>query len=182
MSVVYVGSTSPIKIGAVEDSLPLLITTFNLSPTVTVVGLSASSNVSRQPVGLQEIIVGAQNRAHESKRLQPTGELWVGIENGLVLSKEWKISVNDLNTVLSTKWVDVGFIWIEGKDWSFPIITKPLFIPDQVLRDRYGDDYEELHRGTSTNWSDDKDPHAIFSSKSRKSFLAKAIKHELINL
>lgn len=72
---VRVGSTSPPKLEAVRNALAAF------APRVEVEGVAVSSGVPEQPVGFQEIVLGARNRAERARR---DAELGVGIEDGLV--------------------------------------------------------------------------------------------------
>lgn len=72
---VAVGSTNPVKVRAVEE----VLRTFY--PGAEVFGVDVSSEVGAQPIGMQETVLGAVNRAREALR---HGELGVGIEAGLL--------------------------------------------------------------------------------------------------
>ena len=93
---VYIGSRNPVKIKAVEDSFKALFSEdkdkFNFSSH------SADSEVPDQPIGIETVVNGAENRArnvrkffeNQKKRIQQKPETnnpeWmaVGIEAGLV--------------------------------------------------------------------------------------------------
>ena len=72
---VAVGSTNPVKIKAVEEVLRAFY------PEVEVFGVEVSSGVSAQPVGVQETVQGAVNRARAALK---QGDIGVGIEAGLI--------------------------------------------------------------------------------------------------
>jgi inosine/xanthosine triphosphatase len=74
---VRVGSRNEPKVEAVRDALRAY------APAVRVEGVAVVSGVSEQPVGLEEIVRGARNRAH---RAEASGgcDLAVGIEDGLI--------------------------------------------------------------------------------------------------
>lgn len=77
MVTVAVGSENPVKVGAVKRVMRKLI------GHVKVVPVKVDPGVPRQPVGAEETIKGAINRAREA--LTRTGaDLGVGIEAGLV--------------------------------------------------------------------------------------------------
>ena len=77
ISRVAVGSTNPVKIGAVRAVLE------RVRAGVTVEGISVSSDVPDQPWGDEETIRGARTRAERA--LAATGaDLAVGLEGGLV--------------------------------------------------------------------------------------------------
>jgi inosine/xanthosine triphosphatase len=72
---VAVGSTNPVKVRAVEEVLR------EFYPEIEVFGVEVSSKVSAQPLGMEETVRGAVNRARAALK---HGELGVGIEAGLV--------------------------------------------------------------------------------------------------
>lgn len=74
---VQVGSTNEPKIAAVRSALA------PYAPDVDVRGVNVASGVSAQPVGFEEIVCGARNRALSARRGDDC-DLGVGIEDGLV--------------------------------------------------------------------------------------------------
>ena len=48
-----------------------------------VFGVSASSDVSDQPMGEKEILLGATNRVKNARKVEVDADYWVGIEGGL---------------------------------------------------------------------------------------------------
>jgi inosine/xanthosine triphosphatase len=74
---IAVGSTNPVKIGAVRAVLG------PLAPHATIGGVAVASTVPDQPVGDDETIRGAIARAHAAL-LAMGAELGVGIEGGIV--------------------------------------------------------------------------------------------------
>ncbi len=74
---VAVGSTNPVKLGAVRAVLA------RIAPSATVDGVAASSGVPDQPMGDAQTIEGATHRAHAA-RLALDADLGVGIEGGVV--------------------------------------------------------------------------------------------------
>lgn len=76
MPLAAVGSTNPVKIGAVTR-----IFGFNF-PDVRVVGVDVASGVSAQPIGEEETALGAKNRALAA--MAATGADWgIGLEGGV---------------------------------------------------------------------------------------------------
>lgn len=73
---VAVGSTNPVKVGAVRAVLA------SLAPAAAIVALSVPSGVRDQPIGDDETIRGAVARA--AARAQTDADLGVGIEGGVV--------------------------------------------------------------------------------------------------
>ncbi len=77
---VAVGSTNPTKIRAVEEAVG------SVWPQVQVIPVAVPSGVAEQPMGHDETIAGALNRARAA--LEATGaDLGVGIEAGVVESE-----------------------------------------------------------------------------------------------
>lgn len=74
---VRVGSTNEPKIAAVRSAFEAY------APRVAVEGAEVSSGVSDQPVGFDEIVLGARNRAAAAHR-ESACDFGVGIEDGLV--------------------------------------------------------------------------------------------------
>jgi inosine/xanthosine triphosphatase len=74
---VAVGSMNEPKLAAVRSAFSAY------APDATVEGLAVDSGVSEQPVGFEEIIRGARNRAAAAVKGTPC-DLAVGIEDGLV--------------------------------------------------------------------------------------------------
>ena len=73
---IAVGSTNPTKVNAVERVMR------RIYGDVEVVGVEVDSGVSDQPIGIEEIVRGAINRA--KRALEKTGaDLGVGIEAGI---------------------------------------------------------------------------------------------------
>lgn len=73
---VRVGSTNEPKLAAVRQALA------PYAPAVHVEGVAVESGVSPQPLGWEEIVLGARNRACRAASL--SCDLGVGIEDGLV--------------------------------------------------------------------------------------------------
>lgn len=74
---VAVGSTNPVKLGAVCAVLQQLV------PSIRVDGVSVPSGVPDQPLGDAQTIAGATNRAHAA-RAALDADLGVGLEGGVV--------------------------------------------------------------------------------------------------
>ena len=77
VSKIAVGSTNPVKIGAVKDGLK------KLYPEAHYVGVKVESGVSHQPTSDEETMKGAKNRAR--KVLAETqADIAVGLEGGVI--------------------------------------------------------------------------------------------------
>ena len=74
---VAVGSTNPVKLGAVRAVLQ------RLAPSTQVAGVAVASGVPDQPLGDAQTIAGATNRA-QAARVALDADLGVGIEGGVV--------------------------------------------------------------------------------------------------
>jgi inosine/xanthosine triphosphatase len=81
LRLVRVGSTNPPKLEGVRAALAAF------SRDVTVEGVDLESGVSEQPLGLEEIVEGARNRASGARR-SGSCDLGVGYEDGLVAIPE----------------------------------------------------------------------------------------------
>ena len=74
---IAVGSKNPAKIQAVKE----LILDYKMLAAAEIVGVEVSSNVSDQPMSLEETMQGAMNRAQASL---PNHDYGIGIEGGLI--------------------------------------------------------------------------------------------------
>eukprot|EP00128_Syssomonas_multiformis_P018868 Colp12_sorted_trinity150504_noHs@16553 len=79
MATVVVGSTNEVKIEAVKEVLQEYI----LFKDVPVAGVKAASEVSEQPMSLEEIIAGAKNRAKNAAAMREDCKYAIGLESGL---------------------------------------------------------------------------------------------------
>lgn len=75
---ILVGSKNPVKISCTEDAF-----TRAFNSSFLVEGINASSGVPDQPIGNQETLLGAKNRALNSREIFPEANYWVGIEGGV---------------------------------------------------------------------------------------------------
>jgi inosine/xanthosine triphosphatase len=75
---VLVGSKNPVKISCTEDAF-----TRAFNKSFLVEGINASSGVPEQPMGNRETLLGAKNRAFNSREVFPEANFWVGIEGGV---------------------------------------------------------------------------------------------------
>lgn len=75
---VLVGSKNPVKISCTEDAF-----TRAFNKSFLVEGINASSGVPEQPMGNRETLLGAKNRAFNSREIFPEAHFWVGIEGGV---------------------------------------------------------------------------------------------------
>ncbi len=73
-----VGSTNPVKVQAVRDGAGLML------PGVEVIATRVDSGVSAQPIGDEEMIAGASQRAQAALAANPSAMYGVGLEGGVV--------------------------------------------------------------------------------------------------
>lgn len=77
-SLVIVGSKNPVKLECTGEAFS---TAFSMEFLVN--GVSASSQVSDQPIGDAETFLGAVSRVTNSKMAFPEADYWIGIEGGV---------------------------------------------------------------------------------------------------
>lgn len=138
-----------------------------------VMGISVSSDVNEQPIGYQEIIQGALNRAFKALEKQPDALYSFGIENGLI---------NDVEK----GWIDLAcIVCICNYDKHKMIIkwTDSVNVPNKwvgLLESNYSITYAKLAKDKfdSLKDMDVRDPHIYLTNgkKSRKMFLIETIK------
>ncbi|EAZ81931.1 inosine/xanthosine triphosphatase [Algoriphagus machipongonensis] len=75
---IIVGSKNPVKISCTEDAFSEAF-----SRPFLVNGVNTSSGVPDQPKGDKETLLGAKNRAENSRKTFPEADYWVGIEGGV---------------------------------------------------------------------------------------------------
>lgn len=76
--ILIVGSKNPVKLACTENAFSEIFETpFSIS------GVQVASEVSDQPVGLEETLLGAQNRVKNAKSVFPEADFWVGVEGGI---------------------------------------------------------------------------------------------------
>jgi inosine/xanthosine triphosphatase len=81
--IIAIGSTNGVKVSAVED----VIEGYPMLANANIVPVSVSSDVSDQPLTLQEIITGAKNRARKAFEACKGCNYSFGIESGLYEAK-----------------------------------------------------------------------------------------------
>ncbi len=80
-----VGSTNPVKVQAVRDGAGLLLAELL---GIEVIAARLDSGVSAQPVGDEEMIAGALQRAQAALGVHPQADYGVGLEGGVVELRE----------------------------------------------------------------------------------------------
>lgn len=99
---VAVGSKNPVKLRGVERAFKELI------GPAEVIGVEVDPGVSKQPVGLDEIVLGALNRAREALR-KTASDCGVGVEAGYFRLHDYSIEIQAAAVVDSSGRVGVGF-------------------------------------------------------------------------
>lgn len=149
-----VGSGSEIKLTAVKKG-------FEKYKCFEIESESRSkSEISEQPIGRDEIIRGAINRARSAMKFRSDAFVCIGIENGLIYEHDkWNdiacIVVITHNSVIAETWTDM------------------LYVPNQYV---YNPD---VLIGPKPLWSNLKDPHLVLSGKSRIDFIAQTISEQI---
>ncbi len=75
---IIVGSQNPVKLSCTQNAFREI---FEVDFAIS--GIHAASEVSDQPVGLEETLLGAKNRVKNAKISFPEAHYWVGIEGGV---------------------------------------------------------------------------------------------------
>jgi len=94
MKRIVVASTNPVKINTTRRAFERMFP----DEEFEVFGVSASSDVSDQPMGEKETLLGATNRVKNARKVEVDADYWVGIEGGL---EEFD------NNLLSYAWIVV---------------------------------------------------------------------------
>jgi len=103
--IVALGSTNIIK----REAVRIACATAGLD--VTILGFAAASGVNAQPVGHEETLAGARNRAFAARAVCPKAEIAIGIENGLCIDGEG--------------WVDIAVVVLLTSDGKQAILLSP---------------------------------------------------------
>ena len=137
--IIAVGSTNEAKILAVKEVLQGSA----CFPNVDVVGLAAGSDVSDQPISLQETIQGAKNRARNAFN-QCSCKYSFGIESGLMVAAETSSGYLHVSACC----IYDGRNYYTGLSTGFEI---PLQILELILNKKMDLSQACLHSGISTN-------------------------------
>lgn len=82
-------------------------------------GVQAASEVSAQPMGLEETLLGAKNRVKNAKNLFPEASYWVGIEGGVG---------QDAHGMFAFAWIYIQ----DGKGTTGQAMTGTFYLPKKV--------------------------------------------------
>jgi len=77
--IIVVGSENPVKINAARLGFERMFP----ERAFEAAGVSAASGVPDQPVGDEETLAGARNRALGAREKKPEAQFWVGMEGGI---------------------------------------------------------------------------------------------------
>lgn len=108
---ISVGSLNPVKIKAVNEISELV---FN-NQKIDIFGIDVSSGVSKQPLSLEEIVIGARNRA-KNAMLATNSDLAIGLEAGII-----KVPYT------LTGWIDYAYCAILDKKGTYTMGSSPGF-------------------------------------------------------
>ena len=79
MKELIVASTNPVKIETVKNGFTRMFP----GEKFKINGVSAKSGVPDQPIGEEQTITGAENRAENASKINGDADYWIGIEGGL---------------------------------------------------------------------------------------------------
>ncbi|MEA4907097.1 MAG: inosine/xanthosine triphosphatase [Anaerolineaceae bacterium] len=79
MKTIVIASHNPVKIQSVREGFLRMFP----GQSFDFVGVDVPSQVSDQPTGSAETLLGAQNRAQNAAVARPEADYWVGIEGGI---------------------------------------------------------------------------------------------------
>ena len=104
MKKVIIASKNPVKINAAKIGFEKMFPDNNFKFE----SVSVSSNVPNQPIGDQETMLGALNRANKAREMASDADYWIGMEGGIERSDEelgafsWIVIISN-NTVGKAK-------------------------------------------------------------------------------
>lgn len=157
---IAIGSTSGIKVAAVRHALA------RAGIAADVVAHAAQSGVNAQPVGRDETLLGATNRARAARAAFP-GRVAIGIENGVVHE--------------DGRWIDVAAVVVSGPDgretvaWSEAVAVPDVYVDEAAARGFGGVTVGSVIAERTGSTPDD--PHGILSGgrRTRAAILADAV-------
>ncbi|HEU0051003.1 MAG TPA: inosine/xanthosine triphosphatase [Patescibacteria group bacterium] len=142
---IAVGSSSPHKIDAVQQAASKFFTACGIS------NCPAKSGVGIQPIGLEETLKGAQNRALAAAQKFPNA-ICVGIESGIVK--------------MGLHWFDIAVVVVRRHETESVSVSAGIRLPDECVseaiqrgleRTTVGSVVAEFYHGDET------DPHTRLS-------------------
>ena len=89
MTSIIVASTNPVKINCIQGAFAQMFPNVEYS----VAGLDSPSGVPDQPMGTEQTILGAHNRARFARAQRPEADYVIGIEGGLLTDELGKLVV-----------------------------------------------------------------------------------------
>ncbi|MDW7693148.1 inosine/xanthosine triphosphatase [Flammeovirgaceae bacterium SG7u.111] len=85
---IVIGSKNPVKINAAATGFSLVFDKLEKAE-----GVNVPSGVSDQPMSSEETLLGARNRASNTKKMEPEADFWVGIEGGIDVNAQGEMEV-----------------------------------------------------------------------------------------
>lgn len=134
---VAVGSRNPVKVGAVRAVL------LRCGSGAHVLGLAQPSGVPDQPWGDEETLAGARNRARGTLLTDPSADLAVGLEGGVVRDPDGVVRVCAWAVV-----VDRAGVEARGGSLALPLPPVVVALLDAGLE--LGDAMDQVMRTTGT--------------------------------
>lgn len=164
--VVSLGSASVLKIEAVKKAF---------GKGFSVVGYDVPSGVPSQPVGQEQTLEGARNRAYHAKKLHPSARYSIGIENGMWLDVHTQCWVDGAACVLLDHVTDD--VHIGWSDLIFICWKQHCRVCCALDEDNGATLLVPL--GPDEQWAIQKDPHEVLTGKPRSVYLQDTIKRML---
>lgn len=113
---IIVGSKNPVKISCTDVGFHAAF-----DGAFLVEGLNVSSDVPDQPIGDEQTLLGATNRAKNAKVIFPEADYWVGIEGGIT---------SDNNEMEAYAWVVI----IDKNNQIGKAKTATFYLPKQITK------------------------------------------------
>lgn len=157
--IIALGSTSRIKREAVRAVF---------GPDITILAFEAMSGVNAQPVGHEETLAGARNRAHAAQAVCPRAVFSLGIENGLFLE--------------DGAWHDAATVVLLTGDGKEAIVRGPSIpFPTEVVEEARTRGFDTTTAGAviaERFGGDPADPHTALTGgrRTRKELLIETLK------
>lgn len=148
---IIVGSKNPVKLEATRRAFALY---FGNATKIEVVGVSADSNVSEQPMDVHETAQGAMNRAQNICKTNPDVDYAIGIEGGLSF-----VTVNNIDYAFEQTWGAIVDCKTEnselGSGPAYPLPHKivKLIKSGRTLTDAMADEYGTVDLGKNDGYN-----------------------------
>ncbi len=116
MKKIIVSSKNPVKLNSTLEAFK----TFFKSDDFEVIGVSAKSDVSDQPMTEDETVFGAKNRMENAFKDNPNADYWVGIEGGV--------------DKIGDEMVTFAWVFIKSKEMIGKARSSTFFLPKKIAR------------------------------------------------